>query len=227
VKQTPTAAVAAWALLLAGAILAPRFRASPDPGDDWTRNTVRVALAFYAAAAGLMLVLRPAEWDGSGRGDLARCCWSLAWAAYVIHVGTAFHFYHHWSHADAVRHTEDVSAFGPGIYVSHLFTLLWTCDVAWWWLWPRAYATRPAWIGRTLHGFMALIVFNGTVVYESGAIRWAGAAMFVALGVLWLYERARGVDAEAASSARPAVTRPAEATPATEADSPAVQSPTG
>ncbi len=189
-RPASTAAVAAWALLLCGVLAAPRLLERADPGDDLTRGTVRLALAFYAAAAGLMLRLRPAEWDGSGRGGLARWCWTLAWAAYVIHVGTAFHYYHGWSHADAVRHTREVSGFGPGIYVSHLFTLLWSLDVAWWWLRPRAYAARPPWTGRALHAFMAFIIFNGTVVYEQGPIRWAGLAMFAALGGLWLYSRA-------------------------------------
>jgi hypothetical protein len=31
---------------------------------------------------------------------------------------------------------------------------------------------------------MAFIVFNGTVVYETGFIRWAGLGLFVVLSVL-------------------------------------------
>src|SRR5262249_4628415 len=108
-KHASTAAVVAWAALLVGVLAWPWLAARSDPGDDLIPNTVRLSLAFYAAAAGLMLFLRPAEWNGSGRGGLARLCWTLGWAAYVIHVGMALHFYHHWSHADAVRHTEEVS----------------------------------------------------------------------------------------------------------------------
>ena len=37
---------------------------------------------------------------------------------------------------------------------------------------------------------MAFIVFNGTVVYETGFIRWAGLALFFALG-LFLLKRLR------------------------------------
>jgi hypothetical protein len=37
-----------------------------------------------------------------------------------------------------------------------------------------------------LHAFMAFMIFNGTVIFETGWIRWAGAALFVALGTLWL-----------------------------------------
>jgi hypothetical protein len=99
------------------------------------------------------------------------------------------HFYHHWSHADAYRHTEEVSGVGWGIFVSHLFTLLWTADVAWWWLSPASHAIRPAWITRGLHGFMAFIIFNGTVVYEEGPIRYFGLAMFAVLGTALVWRR--------------------------------------
>jgi hypothetical protein len=191
VNRTTPLVLVAGVVLLAGLFASPWSVAGERPGDDWVRGTIRLGLGFYAAAAGLMLFLRPAEWDGSGRGQLARWCWSLAWAIYVIHVGMAFHFYHGWSHADAVRHTEEVSGFGPGIYVSHLFTLWWTLDIAWWWLWPQGYASRPAWIGRSLHAFMAFVAFNGTVVYEKGPIRWAGLALFATLGGLWVLTRAR------------------------------------
>jgi hypothetical protein len=189
VTRASALVIVAWGVLLAGVLAWPALGMTSDPGDTLIRYTIRLSLAYYALATGLMLFLAPAEWDGFGRGALARWSWTLAWATYVIHVAVAFHFYHHWSHADAFRHTEEVSGFGPGIYVSHLFTLLWTCDVAWWWLWPQRYAARPPWIGRSLHTFMAFIIFNGTVVYETGPVRWAGAAMFLLLGTLWLYSR--------------------------------------
>jgi hypothetical protein len=136
-----------------------------------------------------MLSLSPGEWTAAGRGRLARCCWSLAWLAYVVHVGMAFHHYHGWSHANAVRHVRDVSGIGEGIYVSHAFTLLWTLDVAYWWLRPHEYAARSPWVDRLLHGFMAFVAFNATVVYEQGFIRWAGLALFAVLGLLWLTTR--------------------------------------
>ena len=78
----------------------------------------------------------------------------------MIHVGVAIQLYHHGSHAEAVAHTERRSGFGAGIYVSHLFTLAWTLDVAWWCLRPAAYAARPAWADRLLHGFMLFVIFG-------------------------------------------------------------------
>ncbi len=179
-------ALAAWLALLAVILLRPFPADSPAPGDDLIRNTIRLALAYWFLAANLLLVLQPADWPAATpRSSLARTCWTLAWAAYVVHVGMAFHYYHGWSHADAVRHTEEVSGFGPGIYVSHLFTLLWGADVLFWWLRPKRYAARSPWIDRVLHGFLVFVIFNGTVVYESGPIRWVGAAAFVELAVMF------------------------------------------
>jgi hypothetical protein len=172
-----------WLVLLDGIFFAPWWSGAADAGDELVRNTVRLSLLYYAAAAVLMTRLRPDEWDAASvRGKVARDAWSLAWLAYVVHVMFAMKFAHHWSHADAVRHTQERSGFGEGIYVSHFFTLLWTLDVLWWWLRPASYARRSPWIDRLLHAFMAFVIFNGTVVFESGLIRWAGVVMFVVLG---------------------------------------------
>ena len=115
----------------------------------------------------------------------------------------AFHYFHHWSHALAFERTRQVSGVGEGIYVSYLFTLLWVADVAWWWLQPDRYAARPAWIDRTLHGFMLFIVLNGTVVFESGGIRWAGLLGLVVLaGVWWMAQGRRQAGRVAAAWGR-------------------------
>jgi hypothetical protein len=161
-----------------------------DPGDFLIRATVRLALAFYVVAVALMLQRRTGEWTAeAGKSDLARWCWSLACAVYLVHVGVAFHYAHGWSHEQAVRHVRDVSGVGEGIYASYLFTLLWTADVVFWWLSPGCYAARGPWIDRLLHGFLAFMIFNATVVFETGFIRWAGAAGFTALGLLLLQRR--------------------------------------
>jgi hypothetical protein len=181
------AVVGTWALLLAAVLALPWLVSLDSPGEYLTRATVRVALAYYAAALVLMLTLRREEWAATAeRGRLARWCWALAWVTYAVHVGMAFHYYHHWSNADAVRHTRAVSGVGEGVYVSYLFSLVWALDVAWWWLRPAAYAARPAWVDWLLHGLMAFIVFCATVVYESGPIRWAGCVMFGGLALLLL-----------------------------------------
>jgi hypothetical protein len=190
--RTDPLAVAAWLAALGAVLVAPRALPLADAGDFLIRNTIRLSLAYYAAAALLLLTRSPGDGPLSPAVVLARWCWTLAWAAYVVHVGMAFHHYHGWSHAHAVAHTRQVSGVGWGLYVSHLFGLLWTLDVAGWWLSPEGHATRPAWVGRALHGFMAFVVFNGTVVYEAGPIRWIGLLVFAALGALWLRRVTRG-----------------------------------
>ena len=180
--------IGVWLVLLDGIFLMPWWTHNPEAGDWLIRNTVRLSLLFYAVAALLMLWLRPAEWDASStRGGWARWAWSLALVAYLVHVLLAIKYAHHWSHADAIRHTRERSGFGEGIYVSHFFTLVWSLDVGWWWLWPADYARRSPWVDRLLHVFMAFIIFCGTVVYETGFIRWAGVMMFVLLGGAFAY----------------------------------------
>jgi hypothetical protein len=175
-----------WLILMAVAILGPWLGGSPTLGDDLTRFTVRVSVLYYAIAVGGMLVRIRCGW--------VRIAWTLGWLAYLIHLGMAFHYYHHWSHVEAMRHTQERSGFGEGVFVSHAFTLLWTADVLSWRLAPRWHETRSRWIGIALHAFMAFIVFNATVVYETGLIRWAGVAMFTGMAAIWFAFRVRAVD---------------------------------
>src|SRR5687767_3899821 len=91
-----------WAILL-GLILA--FPAGPR-GENAIRNTIRLALVCY----GLSLVVQLQ--GGSQR--LARLAWTLAWAAYAVHVVLAFHHFHGWSHAHAVEHVRAAGGVGEG-----------------------------------------------------------------------------------------------------------------
>ena len=172
---------------LAAAVGIPFLLSSEDLGGNLTRFTVRLALVYYAAALTMMLLMQPAQWqarDVSGR--LTRWLWTWAWLIFVVHVACAFHFFHHWSHAEAVRHTAEVSGFGPGIYASCFFTVLWGMDLAAWWWRPGWYAGRSSWIDYLLHGFMLFMVFNATVVFESGGTRWAGLVLFTELAAVFL-----------------------------------------
>lgn len=163
-----------------------------DLGDALVRNTIRLALVCYFAALLLMLRLRGADWTAaSSRGRAARGFWTLACGVYLVHVACAFQVVHHWSHAEAFEHVRKESGVGEGIFVSYLFTAVWIADVLFWWLAPASYAMRSLWIDRLLHGFLLFIVFNGTVVYEDGPIRWISAGAFAVLAVLWR-QRVRG-----------------------------------
>jgi hypothetical protein len=176
-----------WAIALAAVLGVPHALQITDVGDEITRNTARLALAYYAAALTLLLSPGPKQWyPVAGVVRWARACWSVGCITFLVHVAAAFHYYHGWSHADAVRHTEEVSGFGAGIYFSHLFTMLWTADVIYWWLCPKGYGGRAAWIDRGLHVYMFFIAFNGTIVYEQGPVRWAGIAVTIEVASLLL-----------------------------------------
>ncbi len=178
-----------WSIVIASLCtfaVAPCFLDADRWGDDLVRFSVRLALLYYGIAACLMLTLLPQEWFPLvRRGQVARGFWCAAYLTYLIHLAMAFHYYHHWSHADAMEHTREVAGVGEGIYVSHLFTLLWGADVVFWLASPRGYAHRRPWIGWLLHAFMVFIIFNGTVVYEVGFIRWAGIVLLAILGIVW------------------------------------------
>lgn len=119
--------------------------------------------------------------------EIARRWWTLAVVAYLGHVAAAFHFHHGWSHERAYALVEEQSGFGPGIYITYTFSLLWTADAIWWWWRPAGRARRPRWLNLILHLFFAFILFNGAVVFETGPSRWGGLAGFLWLG--WLLGR--------------------------------------
>jgi hypothetical protein len=163
-------------ILVSAAFVAPVILPNDDPADVVTRQTARVAILFWGVAAASLLL---------GYRDWARASWMVGAATFVVHGVTAFDRVHGWSHAAAVRHVEAVSGFGAGLFVSYAFTLVWAADAAWWWLNRRGYEARPASLDRLVNGLLAFVVFNATVVYETGFIRWAGALLFAVLGVLW------------------------------------------
>lgn len=161
-------------------------------GEPLTLWTIRVAIALYGFAVAAQLLAQ-------GRNPwrrAARWFWSTGCAIYVVHVLVAFHYYHHWSHAAVFEHTakrtEEVvgAAVGYGVFVSYLFTLLWIVDtIDWWRGGVERYASRPLWLHALLHGFFAFIIFNGTVIFETGPIRWSGLGLFATLAVLLVWNR--------------------------------------
>ncbi len=156
---------------------------TPDVRHPAILSTAWVSFALWAGAVGLMIPATAGEWRARAtRFRVARWSWALGAAMFLVHFVIAFHFAHRWRHANAFEHVTQTAVFGPGIFVSYLFTLVWLTDAAWWVLWPTGYSVRPKWAGWAVHGFMAFITFNGTVVYVHGWIRWMAAGVFVALG---------------------------------------------
>ena len=161
-------------------------------GELLTRWTVRLALVLYAMA----LILRLAQ---PRRRRAARWLWTAGCGLFLAHVACAFHFFHGWSHADALRETarqtgEVTGTYtGAGLYLNYLFALAWSADVAWWWVAGLdRYDLLTRWVTVPLHSFLAFMAFNGTVVFEAGATRWVAAGVTGVLLVLLARRYGRG-----------------------------------
>jgi len=152
-----------------------------------TKWTIWVALLGYAVgASGLLIARREPRWS-----SLARLAWTVGCVAYLGHVYSAFQFYHGWSHASAfqetARQTRETVGWevGEGLFVSYFFTAAWLADVVWWWrVGAESYLRRPRVFTLALHVFFFFVVFNATVVFESGAVRWLGLTLCLSLTVL-------------------------------------------
>ena len=130
------AIVVGGAALLATVLLLTRSLAG-DVGDTLTRNTVRLSLAWYAAALCVMMRLQATDWAAmTALGRAARWCWTWGIVVFLVHLAMAFHYFHDWSHAHAFETTRQASGVGEGIFVSYFFTLWWAFDAAAWWLAP-------------------------------------------------------------------------------------------
>jgi hypothetical protein len=145
--------------------------------------TARVAMMLYAAALGVRLWRRE-------RTDAERWWWTAGCAVFLVHVAAAFGFVHGWSHAGALaataRQTEAMTGVGSGagLYLNYFFTLVWTADAAWWWVDRAAYERRARPIEWSVHGFMAFMVLNATVVFGTPATRLVGAGVVVSAVLL-------------------------------------------
>ena len=161
-----------------------------DRGELLTRLTVWLALCGYALGAAMLLLAQPAR---------ARWAWTFGCAFFLAHVAFAFHFFHGWSHAAAVRETARQTAeltgvrWGGGIFLNYLFAAAWLGDVLWWWLAPENFARRSPRITAVWQGFFFFMVFNGTIVFGKGPVRWLGAVICAGLAALWWKVRRRAV----------------------------------
>lgn len=152
-------------------------------GPTITAVTIYLSLLSY--------LLATVHWVSKHRGVRYRWLWTAGCLFLWAHMVAAFHFYHDWSHAAAVADTAEQTEqllgvrFGAGIWFNYLLMTLWTIDV---WLEWRCIIERSSgsraftWL---VHGFAFFIIFNGTVVFKEGWVRWAGV-----VGTLWLLRMA-------------------------------------
>jgi hypothetical protein len=132
----------------------------------------------------------------SARGTLIwRAAWTAGCITLGIHVLTAMHFEHGWSHAGALRHTArqtlEVTGidWGGGLYFNYGLLLLWTIDVGLLWIGrDRSVRFRKP-VRRMNEWACAFIVLNATVVF--GPSWWLGVAALFGLSgvVVWRANR--------------------------------------
>ena len=162
-------------------------------GELLTRLTVWLALCGYAAGAALLLLAHiRVRWLAR-----ARWAWTCGCACFLAHVVSAFGFYHGWSHTAAyhetARQTAEATGFhwGGGIFLNYLFAVAWFADVLWWWCAPENFARRSPRLTAAWQGFFFFMVFNGTVVFGKGPVRWFGVLISAGLAMLWWKTRRR------------------------------------
>jgi hypothetical protein len=175
------------ALLLAAGVLAITVFIDFEWGESITLWLADLAMILYVAAIAQILRVERSEWIDSPRTRRNRFLWSAGCFVYWLHWLLAFHFFHHWSHEAAVSHTRARSGFGYGILFSHLFTVVWTADVAFWWLAPDRYLRRSLWLGALVHGYLFFIVFQSTVVFGAGLVRWVAMTACALLLAIWIF----------------------------------------
>ncbi len=121
----------------------------------------------------------------------SRRLWTAGLLLYLVHSILAFARFYDWSHAMAFEETAAQTLMatgfesGAGIWFNYAFGMIWSVDAAYWWVagTPR-YTERPKFIQRSIHGFMAFMIFNGTVVFGHGFVVAFGTLVFAGLG--WL-----------------------------------------
>ncbi len=158
-------------------------------GELLTRGTVWVSIAAYTIGCVAFAI-------GRGRVEIdrwVRLAWTIGCAALLAHYISAFQFVHAWSHAaayaDTARQTAEVFGinWGGGVFINYGLGILWTADVAWWWLAGLTAYRRRSWLlTLTWHCFLIFIIFNATVVFEDGITRWIGILVILCLCVSWI-----------------------------------------
>jgi len=147
-------------------------------------------LCYFVAVAGNLWAAGNAT--GNRWRRISRQLWTAGCLAYVIHVICAFQFYHSWSHSsaweDTARQTADVTGWkwGGGIWFNYLFTLAWIADVIRLWRNTETQSDRFGAIVIIWQTFFFFMIFNATIVFESGPVRWFGAAGCLAIAVLFI-----------------------------------------
>jgi hypothetical protein len=141
-----------------------------DPaGTDVTRleirESARLPVLFWC------LGWPTAAWAWPRDSAAGRTLWAVGCLFLWLHIAIAFHLGHGWSHRAAWEHTRAVGGYGDGVFVNYAFALVWLADAIWARVARGSYRTRPRWLHRAVHGFLAFVVFNAAVVFAGWGIR--------------------------------------------------------
>jgi hypothetical protein len=157
-------------------------------GEFLTRSTIWISILAYTIGCVVFAIARNQSAERRVRLSLTIGCVSL-----LVHFICAFHFYHAWSHesayVDTARQTAAVVAinWGGGLFINYAVAALWIADVAWWWFAGIAsYRRRPWLLTLIWHSFLIFIIFNATVVFKDGLVRWIGLLVSLTLCLSWV-----------------------------------------
>jgi len=157
-------------------------------GEVLTKLTIWIVIIGYASGTVTFALSRNRH-----RGDsIARLAWTIAIIALLAHLFCAFQFYHGWSENAAYRETARQTGeviglnWGGGLYINYAVIIGWVVDVGWWWVrGAGSYRQRPWSLMAAWHGFLIFIIFNATVVFKTGLVRWVGLCVCLGLSLVW------------------------------------------
>ncbi len=176
-----------------------------NTGEFLTRGTIWVSIVGYAVGSVVFALSFSARkkahfavepvprWTHREKLESARVVWTVACASLFAHFISAFQYYHGWSHAAAYRDTARQTAemvglnWGGGLYINYALLIIWVADIGWWWRSGLdSYRKRPWLLVASWHGLLIFIIFNSTVVFGDGIVRWLGLGFCLLLALTWL-----------------------------------------
>ncbi|MGH9905129.1 MAG: hypothetical protein ACRD8U_06025, partial [Pyrinomonadaceae bacterium] len=90
---------------------------------------------------------------------------------------------------DTARQTEEVVGlnWGAGLFINYAVLITWIVDIGWWWVGGINSYQRRRWLLVALwHVSLVFIIFNATVVFTGGLVRWLGLAISLCLVLTWI-----------------------------------------
>ncbi len=162
-----------------------------NSGESLTLATIWVSIAGYVVGSVIFALSSSSErrllWD-----SVVRVIWTIACASLIAHFISAFHFHHGWSHAaayrDTARQTEELFgvSWGGGLFINYALLIAWIVDIGWWWRSGIDSYRKRRWpVVALWHGLFIFIIFNATVVFVNGIVRWVGLGVSLILTIAW------------------------------------------